>query len=137
MPTSAVLIGHDHIHRRVVDLDLLQQPGDRRRHTPGGTPPADRSGRAASRSSRAVVDTTGSNCAIRRDTVPLEGTRRPRIRHSRAISWQTPPCQVPVAQHLINNRLDLIRQPPAAAAPAGAPRQQIRRHSLARPPPPE
>jgi hypothetical protein len=54
----------------------------------GGTPPADRSGRAASLPFRAVVAATGSSCAIRRSTVPREGTRRPRVRHWRAISLQ-------------------------------------------------
>ncbi|WP_455432499.1 hypothetical protein [Streptomyces yangpuensis] len=37
-----LLVDHDHVHRRVVDLDLLQQIDHGRRHTPGWLQPAGR-----------------------------------------------------------------------------------------------
>ncbi|WP_253266538.1 hypothetical protein [Streptomyces sp. 6-11-2] len=74
-----LLVNHDHIHRRVVDLDLLQQIGDRGRHAIGRP-------QAASLPSRAAVEETGSSWAIRRTTVPREGARRPRARRWLVIS---------------------------------------------------
>ncbi len=56
---------------------------------PGGVPPADRRSRAASLPSLAVTVFTGSSMAIRRSTVPRDGTRSPRTLHSRAISRYT------------------------------------------------
>ena len=78
---------------------------------------------------------------MRRSTVPRDGTRRPRILHSRAISRYTDATvrrclrQVPRPQHLPHHGLHLIRQPPAAAAAAGGAGQQVRDNALARPPP--
>ena len=55
----------------------------------GGTPPAALSVRAASLPSLADVAFTGSSWAMRRSTVPRDGTRTPRALHSRVISRQT------------------------------------------------
>jgi hypothetical protein len=55
----------------------------------GGVPPADFRARAASLPSLAVTVFTGSSMAMRRSTVPLDGTRSQRALHSRVISRRT------------------------------------------------
>ena len=47
------------------------------------------------------------------------------------------PSQIPRAQHLPHDRLNLVRQPGAAPAAAGPTRQQVRRHALTRAPSPD
>jgi hypothetical protein len=55
----------------------------------GGVPPAGRSVLTASPPSLAETARTGSSLAMRRSTVPRDGTRRPRTLHSRATSRHT------------------------------------------------
>ena len=69
---------------RVVDLHLLQHRGRRRRRAA-----AARNARAASGPSRADACRTGSSLAMRRVSVPRDGTGHPRLRQTRASSRRT------------------------------------------------
>ncbi|MFD5883027.1 hypothetical protein [Streptomyces yangpuensis] len=119
-----LLVDHDHVHRRVVDLDLLQQIDHGRRHTPGWLQPA---GRLAP-----LPRDRGRDRLQPRDPPHHRPPRRNPQPTKAALACDLPvngrhtpalPRQVPPAQHLGNDRLDLIRQPPTPAATTGTARQ--------------
>jgi hypothetical protein len=126
------------IDRSAVDLNLLQQAGDLRRHT---TRRPQRPGRVA-----AFPRSDRPHRIQLRDPAQHRPPRWNRQATNPALPCDLPahrrhrvalPRQVPRPQHLAHDRLNLGRQPTAAAAAAGPARQQVRNHALTRAPPPD
>ena len=129
------LVDHDHVGHRVVDLHLLQHRGHRRRRA-AGRPQRPRCVRPFPR--RCLPDRIQPRDAPRerspRGHPPPAAAAGPRQLPVHRRHRPFLPGQIPRPQQITDHRLDLIGQMPAATAPAGPPRDQVRDDTLAFPP---